>query len=88
MPQQRPCPGCGGGIILAAAPRGGWVRLDPFPDPAGRYRVAVRRGRSTVVDVPQPGDTIKRYDRHRCATARNTLPRPGRRPEQLTIGDT
>lgn len=84
----KPCPDCGGGVAWAAAPNGGRIRLDPHPDPAGKYRVDVlTHGLKLLAAEEASSNLTKRWDPHVCITARTAAPRGGR-PQQLTLGDT
>lgn len=88
--------GCGQSIILVHAAAGGVIPLDPFPLEPGHHTahavpVAFDQaggGRTSARVIPKaeadrPG--VKWYERHKCITARNAVPPPGKRPEQLGL---
>lgn len=84
--RQKTCSRCGAAIVYAAAPNGGRIPLDSYPDDTGRIRVDVL-GRDLIALRPgQPtSDRTKTYDRHQCGP-RDPQPRPELRPTQLPLG--
>jgi hypothetical protein len=81
---------CGEQVTYAAVPGrpGKYVTLAAYPDMEGTVRVDVlARGRLILLDPDQPGSArTKRYERHRCVE--RGVRAPGKRAQQLTIGDT
>lgn len=67
--------------MLARAANGGWLVLEPYPDPAGSVRVDVMPGALIVLaGATRSSDRTKRYERHVCVP--KVKPRP---PEQLSL---
>lgn len=89
--RMKPCGGpggCGGGIVKAKAPNGGWMKLEPYPDPQGEYRVDVLDDALVVLADGEPSSArTKRYERHRCVPAAKAAPRAGR-PTQLALTES
>ena len=88
--RQRPCRDCGGAIVLAKSPHGGWVPLEPYPeagaDAVGRIRVDVLAAGLVLLRADEPTSArTRRYQRHQCVPAGKGSPRMGR-PRQLAIG--
>jgi hypothetical protein len=86
-PRQKICPQCGAAVVLARAPNGGWVPLEPWPAADGRYRVVVLGDLTILPGAAVSSSATRRYDPHAptCVPARKAAPRGGR-PTQLPLG--
>jgi len=79
--------GCGAPIVKAKAPNGGWMRLEPWPDPAGEVRVEVLAQLRVLPRFEPSNRNTKRYERHRCVPARKAVTRPAKPAEQMTLDE-
>lgn len=78
--------GCGAAIVKAKAPNGGWMRLQPWPDPTGPIRVEVLAQLRVLRSFEPSNRYTKRYERHTCVPARKAVARPPEQvPEQLPL---
>jgi hypothetical protein len=77
--------GCGAPIVKAKAPNGGWMRLEPFPDPEGTVRVEVLTYLRVLPRFEPSNRSTKRYEPHRCVPPGKAVGRPAELTEQLAI---
>lgn len=80
------CDRCGAPIVTARAPNGGWMPLEPYPDPEGKVRVEVLHQLRVLPAFEPSNRNTKRYEKHHCVPAHKAVPRPADdAPEQLPI---
>lgn len=77
--------GCGEPIVKARAPNGGWIPLEPYPDPHGEIRVEVLHQLRVLPAFEPSTSRTKRYERHRCVPRRKAVPRPAELLVQLDL---
>lgn len=83
MTRPTECRDCTDEIVLARLPNGGWMRLEPYPDPTGSVRVEVLAGGLRVMGKAEPWNRRqKRWSRHKCVPASKAVRRP---PQQLVL---
>lgn len=79
--------GCGAPIVKAKAVNGGWMPLEPYPDPEGNIRVEVLHRLRVLPSFEPSNRNTKRYERHRCVPAHKAVTRPREPHEQLQMTD-